>query len=155
MEYNSGIPHLVRETEGLPGKPVQLKYHHNTYELLTQHRIEPQKAIDERSGYEFSFIPYYSIEGQTPEETLERKAEEQKRRLAWTKLQLYQRPVQFSEANSQQLDSLERHYNVKLPTAVREWYSLDIAPEIMTVRGWGPISIGLTQRGQRKAQAIN
>ncbi len=120
---------------------MQLNYHHDTYELLTQHRIDPQKAIDEVSEDKLGYNPFYFIQGETLEETLKKQAEERERRLAWTKLQLYQRPVQFSEPNTQQLDLLERRYNVKLPAAVREWYSLDIVPQIMTTRGWGPDTI--------------
>jgi hypothetical protein len=85
---------------------MQLKYHQATYDLLTQSRIDQQKAIDERNREEATLIQIYADGGQDAEKMQQLK-EESKWRLAWTQLDLYQRPVRFSEKNTQSLDELE------------------------------------------------
>lgn len=118
-----------------------LQYHYDTYMLLTEKPIDPQDAIDEQINEEPLLLSYYSVDRQITSETLRKVSEEHEHSLAWTKLHLYQRPIRFSGSNRRQLELLEQRYNVKLPAAVREWYSLDIVPEIMTVRGIGPYHI--------------
>lgn len=102
---------------------MQLKYHQATYDLLTKTYIDPAKAIEHYDRYDEAI---HREESDT---------ERQKRRsemLAWTKLELFHRPVQFAERNIKMLDTLERKHNVQFPAAVREWYSLDFVPEIMS-----------------------
>jgi hypothetical protein len=108
---------------------MELKYHQETYRLLTE------KPIDRRDGIERYYddlIRAHVASGQDAEEVRRRFEEERRRALSWTRLDLYQRPVRFSEANIQQLDALEYKYRVKLPASVREWFRLDITPEIMS-----------------------
>jgi len=115
---------------------MKLQYHQASYDLLTQKPISPQKAIEN--------FDRYGLIAHEPPHTEEKRAEKAKwreRSLAWTRIDLFQRPVQFSNANIQKLDALEGQYGVKLPAALREWYSLDIAPEIMSIEGWGFMDI--------------
>lgn len=111
---------------------MRLKYHQATYDLLTKTYIDTTKAIENYDRYDRA---YHRDEGD---------AERQKRRsemLAWTRLDLYQRPVQSAKKNIEMLHALEQQYNVQFPAAVREWYSLDIMPEIMSACSWGVFGI--------------
>jgi hypothetical protein len=110
-----------------------LKYHQATYDLLTKEYIDPKPAID---AFEKS-APYqnqmYKQQGQGEDVARQKLEDERNDTLAWTKLDLYQRPVTFSQSNIEKLDALEAKYQVKLPEAVREWYSLDILPAVMAL----------------------
>ena len=99
---------------------MPLKYHQATYELLTQTQIDTKEAIESYTQYR----SMYPLEQQTSYNPI-----------AWTELDLFQHPITFSEENIAHLDDLERHYKIKLPEAVREWFSLDIMPKVMTVEG--------------------
>lgn len=102
---------------------MQLKYHQATYNLLTKTYIDPTKAIERYDRYDEAI---HQDESST---------QRQKRRsmmLAWAELELFQHPVRFSDRNIKMLDALEDHYGVRIPAAVREWYSLDFVPEIMS-----------------------
>lgn len=91
---------------------MRLQYHQATFDLLTQTPIDSARFI---SAYDANYPPEHQ--------------------LAWTKLDLYQRPIRFSQANVEHLNIFEKQFNITLPASVREWYSLDIVPEIMSVRG--------------------
>jgi hypothetical protein len=109
-----------------------LKFHQATYDLLTSEYIDPKRAIDVFEQYEAPLmLNHYKDKG---EEFARQKLEEHRNKvLSWTKLELHKRPVTFSQANIDKLDALETKYQVKLPESVREWYSLDICPEIMSL----------------------
>jgi hypothetical protein len=102
---------------------MQLKYHQATYDLLTQTRIDVKPAIDE-------------VEAYLSQQSVDREWYKQKY-LAWTTLDLYQHPVTFSPDHIAQLDALEQRYQITLPAAIREWYSLDIGPAMMTTSRTG------------------
>lgn len=109
-----------------------LKYHQATYDLLTLNPIDPQKAIRQHLESESRHVE---------EHVRKQLAQERDHYLAWTKLELLHRPVGFSLVNIAKLDALERKYSVAIPASVREWYSLDIAPEVMSVRTFGFVPI--------------
>lgn len=117
-----------------------LKYHQATYDLLTQTPISPQKSIE---NYELMENSYHNTSSgdSVDEALLEKKAHSRKLVLEWTKLKLYQRRIQISPTNVDALDELERRYQIKLPDSVREWYSLDINPQMMTVSGWADVAL--------------
>jgi hypothetical protein len=116
---------------------MQLKYHQATYKLLTQDFIDPQPAIDLFEKYEAPHV--FEINKQKIGDAAAHKkvAEWREYLLGWTGLNLHNRHANFSSENIDSLDNLEKQYSVKLPQSVREWYSLDIAPEIMSVHGNG------------------
>jgi hypothetical protein len=104
---------------------MQLKYHQATYDLLTQNRIDPKKAIQRSQQHLMSYS-----DDKMREEII---AFREKYALPWTRLNLYKHPVQVSADNTQKLDDLEKRYNVTLPSSVREWYSLDIGPDMLSI----------------------
>lgn len=109
-----------------------IKYHQATYDLLTLNPIDPQKAIRQHLESESRHVE---------EHVRKQLAQERDHYLAWTKLELFRRPVGFSQVNIAKLDEVERKYSLAIPPSVREWYSLDIAPEIMSVRTFGFVPI--------------
>lgn len=111
---------------------MPLQFHQTTYDLLTSAVIDPQRAIKRYTEYYDAFVQGYISSGQYTHEVGESYRQRREEALAWTRLDLYQRPVHFSEANIYQLNQLEEKYHVSLPSAVREWYSLDITPGIMS-----------------------
>jgi hypothetical protein len=89
---------------------MQLKYHQATYDLLTQKPIETQRTIEQYTNH-FNNL----IRGAGSDHTRQEWEKHLTDALAWTKLSLYQHPIQLSEKNIQQLDTLEAKYQVKLP----------------------------------------
>ena len=89
---------------------MELKYHQSAYDLLTQTRIDVSRVVEA-----FDLDEKYQWMQD------------------WTQFDLYQRPATFSEDNIAKLNQLETRYNVKLPASIREWFSLDITPEIMCI----------------------
>src|ERR1041385_4738698 len=123
---------------------MQLKYHQATYDLLTEKSLDPQRAIENFTVYYDALLRGHITSGQYTDEIGKKFEHELSCALAWTRLDLYQRSIHFSQTNIEQLDALEETYHVILPAAVREWYSLDITPEIMSASnsGVGFIPIG-------------
>lgn len=110
---------------------MELKYHQATYNLLTNRPIDTQEAIEARRQNA-------AIRGGLIADKDNKKIiAKPERILNWTSLDLYRRPIQFSPKNMQQIDTFEHQRGIKIPAAVREWYSLDISPDIMAVRGLG------------------
>jgi hypothetical protein len=110
---------------------MQLKYHQATYDLLTKTRINPDRFIANYEQYHHTMLQAELSAGSDPQETQQRFDEQSHKQLDWTKLELFQHPIRYSQRNLDELDTFEQTHNLKLPASVREWYSLDIAPEIM------------------------
>lgn len=113
---------------------MQLKYHQPTYDLLTQSRIDPQKAIrdyDARNTLE-DVVTWAEIRHENLDERKQRYKYYRSKALSWTRLNLFQRPAAISEENVRKLDAFERDHHMQFPASVREWYSLDIAPDVMS-----------------------
>jgi hypothetical protein len=120
---------------------VQLKYHQKTYEILTQRAIDATPFVEAETQH-FDAILRAEL-NITPDAELTRTrwANRKRRSIAWTELELYQRPIQFSQANQNAIRDFERNFGISLPASVKEWYSLDIAPEIMGSASYGWASI--------------
>jgi len=111
---------------------TQLQYHQKTYDLLTQNPFDVQAYVKMiENEHETDVQAHVRATDDEKNQMRERHAQWRNRHLQWAKLDLYQRPVQFSDKNIQELNKWEAHHNFKLPASVREWYSLDIAPQIM------------------------
>ncbi|MEO1286780.1 MAG: SMI1/KNR4 family protein [Chloroflexota bacterium] len=115
---------------------MKLKYHQATYDLITQDKIDPSDFIAEIEEDAQAIISSFEEGSERQKAVIVEREYHQTKMLAWTNLDLYQRPVQFSHENMQKLHEIENKYNVKLPASVREWYSLDILPEIMALRSF-------------------
>src|SRR5579859_7515243 len=109
-----------------------LTYHQATYDLLTKRPIDMQRAIENYTQYYDIFVQGFIESGQYTDEIAEQYRHMREQALAWTRLDLFQRPVAQSKQNVEQLDVLEKSYKVQLPASVREWFSLDIVPDIMS-----------------------
>ncbi len=129
---------------------MQLIYHQATYDLLTRTYIDPQPAIDNFEQYSASFTYNHHIQKGADEETARRKEEYWRQQvLAWTRLDLHKRPVTFSDENIEKLNALEAKHGVNIPASVREWYSLDIAPDILSASPspYSPIIMAIEKIG--------
>ena len=120
---------------------MQLKYHQATYKLLTNPIIDTSHIV---ANFDNHFEPMMKAELKVTSdpESIRRQYETMRNKaLDWTHLTLYQRPANFSKRNLDYLDQFEHKYGVKLPESVREWYGLDIAPEVMGATNFTYLSI--------------
>ncbi|MEM9954884.1 MAG: hypothetical protein AAF846_24975 [Chloroflexota bacterium] len=115
---------------------MKLKYHQATYDLIAQDKIDPSDFIAEIEEDAQAIISSFEEGSERQKAVIAEREYHQTKMLAWTNLDLYQRPVQFSHENMQKLHEIENKYNVKLPASVREWYSLDVVPDVMALRAF-------------------
>lgn len=103
----------------------KLRYHQATYDLLTKDYIDPSRFV-ERFGDTNYITQEIDFDFETEGNLTTRQMP------SWANLNLHNRPIQFSAENIAKLDAIEAKYNTTIPASVREWYSLDIIPAIMS-----------------------
>ncbi|MEL7233285.1 MAG: hypothetical protein AAGK74_02235, partial [Chloroflexota bacterium] len=123
---------------------MQLKYHQRTYDLLTETPIDTGPYFELKEDSLYWSVRSQFADDQSARVEARRRLVALKKQRHWTNLDLFQRPVIFSQQNIEHLDNLEAKYGQKLPESVREWFSLDINPEVMGMRSFNdPFTNGL------------
>jgi hypothetical protein len=104
---------------------MQLKYHQATYDLLIQNRIDPSEILQEAAKE----LSVYPLESEWRRRAI---ASHRLRALHWQNFNLHLDSPHFSHINIERLNTLERRFSVVLPASVREWFSLNFVPDLMT-----------------------
>lgn len=109
-------------------REMQLKYHQEIFDLLMKHRINSQQYVQDMEKGMLTDV-----------QTQNARIRQVIRRMNHFNHLLDNACV--SEINLQQLNYLEHRFSVVLPSAVREWFSLNFVPTLMSFKSMGYLPI--------------